>query len=238
MQREQMIYNLTNGGSPWDVIVIGGGASGLGAALDAITRGYNTLLVEQHDFSKGTSSRSTKLVHGGVRYLQKGDVSLVLEALNERGLLMKNASHLVKNQRFIIPNYNWWEGSFYTVGMKVYDMMSGKLGLGHSEHLSKNEVLSKIPNINEEELKGGVIYHDGQFDDARLAINLAQSIVDHGGTVINYMKCTGLIKNDGMVKGILTKDEETGKLYEVRGKVVVNATGIWVDEILQMETPG
>lgn len=176
--------------STWDMIVIGGGATGLGAALDATTRGFKTLLLEQSDFAKGTSSRSTKLVHGGVRYLAQGDISLVLEALHERGLLKQNAPHLVKNQSFIIPNYSWWTGPFFTMGMKVYDMMAGSLGLGPSEHISKEETLEAIPNLSENELTGGVIYYDGQFDDARLAINLAQTIIENDGVVLNYFKVT------------------------------------------------
>jgi glycerol-3-phosphate dehydrogenase len=238
MTRESMIQLLESHKGKWDVVVIGGGASGLGAALDAATRGYKTLLVEQYDFSKGTSSRSTKLVHGGVRYLQQGDVSLVLEALHERGLLLHNAPHLVRNQSFIIPNYDWWEGPFYSVGMKVYDMMAGKLGLGPSLHLSKEEVLKAIPTLKTNGLCGGVVYHDGQFDDSRLAINLTQSFVENCGVAINYMKCVGLLKSsDGMVSGIRAKDMETGKEFEIQSKVVINATGVWADDILKMEDP-
>ncbi|MDX2442898.1 MAG: glycerol-3-phosphate dehydrogenase/oxidase [Bacteroidales bacterium] len=220
----------------WDVIVIGGGASGLGAGVEACTRGYKTVLFEQHDFSKGTSSRSTKLVHGGVRYLAQGDISLVLEALKERGLLRQNAPHLVKNQAFVIPNYEWWSGPFYTVGLKVYDLMSGKLGLGPSEHISTEEVLETIPNLKKKGLKGGIIYYDGQFDDSRLAINLAQTMNDNGGTPINYMKVIDLVKNeDGLIKGVMVRDEETGKEFEVFGKVVVNATGVFADSISRMD---
>ncbi|MGB6038168.1 MAG: FAD-dependent oxidoreductase, partial [Cryomorphaceae bacterium] len=175
MKREKMIERLKkHQGRVWDVLVIGGGASGLGAALEAASRGYETLLLEQADFAKGTSSRSTKLIHGGVRYLAQGDIALVYEALNERGLLRQNAPHLVSNQTFIIPNYDWWEGPFYTVGLKVYDMMAGKLGLGPSVSISKEATMKAIPNIKEKGLRGGVIYQDGQFDDSRLAVNLAQ----------------------------------------------------------------
>jgi len=222
----------------WDVIVIGGGATGLGTALDSATRGYKTLLLEQSDFSKGTSSRSTKLVHGGVRYLAQGDVSLVLEALNERGLLRRNAPHLVRDQAFIIPNYKWWTGPFYTVGMKVYDMMAGKLGLGPSEHISKEQVLEAIPNLSEEDLMGGVIYYDGQFDDSRLAINLAQTIVENEGTVANYFKVINLLKtSDDIISGVIAKDMESGTEHSIRGRVVINATGVFVDEILRMNDP-
>ncbi|MBX2845985.1 MAG: glycerol-3-phosphate dehydrogenase/oxidase [Saprospiraceae bacterium] len=222
----------------WDVIIIGGGATGLGCAVDAASRGYSTLLLEQHDFSKGTSSRSTKLVHGGVRYLKQGDVSLVLEALKERGLLLQNAPHLVRNQSFVIPTYDWWGGPFYTVGLKVYDMMAGKFGLGPSKNLNKQETLSAIPNVEQEGLNGGVKYHDGQFDDARLAINLAQTAEQHGASVINYMKVRNLVKDeDGLVKGVVAEDRETEVSHTIQGNVVINATGVFVDKVLKMDNP-
>ncbi len=237
MKRNEMIDVLNSPqGKNWDIVIIGGGASGLGAALDSVTRGYKTLLIEQSDFAKGTSSRSTKLVHGGVRYLAQGDISLVLEALQERGLLRQNAPHLVRNQSFVIPNYSWWSGPFYTLGMKVYDMMAGKLGLGPSEHISKEETLEAIPNISEKELIGGVIYYDGQFDDARLAINLAQTFVENSGVAINYMKATDLVKNsEGMICGLKMLDIEENIEYQLNAKVVVNATGVFVDSILQLD---
>ncbi len=221
----------------WDVIVIGGGASGLGAAVDATTRGYSTLLLEQADFAKGTSSRSTKLVHGGVRYLAQGDVSLVLEALHERGLLRQNAPHLVKNLAFVIPNYEWWSGPFYAVGMKVYDMMAGKLGLGPSEMISKEETIEAIPNIRTDGLRGGVIYYDGQFDDSRLAINLAQTFSKNSGTLVNYFKVTGLLKKDELISGVAAIDLESGQEYEIQARSVVNATGVFADEIRYMDDP-
>ncbi len=239
MKREAGIKQLENPAQDWDIIVIGGGASGLGAALDAAARGYKTLLLEKYDFAKGTSSRSTKLVHGGVRYLAQGDVSLVMEALKERGLLMQNAPHLVKNTKFIIPTYRWWSKPFYTVGLKVYDAMAGKLGLGPSINISKEETLKAIPNIQDDELEGGVIYHDGQFDDSRLAVNLAQTLVENGGTALNYCAVTGLIKNkSGNITGVNCLDSETGKTYQAKAKVVVNATGVFTDEILAMDEPG
>jgi glycerol-3-phosphate dehydrogenase len=239
MNRTQMMNKLHEMQErTWDVVVIGGGATGLGTALDSCTRGYKTLLLEQSDFSKGTSSRSTKLVHGGVRYLAQGDISLVLEALHERGLLKQNAPHLVKNQSFIIPNYTWWTGPFFTVGMKVYDMMAGSLGLGPSEHISKEETLKAIPNLSEKDLNGGVIYYDGQFDDARLAINLAQSIVENDGVALNYFKVTDLLKDkEGMVCGVKAINEEENREYEIKAKVVINATGVFVDNILHMDNP-
>jgi len=220
----------------WDIVVIGGGATGLGAGVDAASRGFETLVLEKYDFSKGTSSRSTKLVHGGVRYLAAGDIALVLEALNERGLLLQNAPHLVQNLKFIIPNYEWWDGPFYTVGLKVYDMMAGKLGLGPSIHISKEETMKSIPNLVEKDLKGGVIYHDGQFDDSRLAIHLAQTITDNGGHVLNNCGVTGLLKNsDGMISGVTCIDSENNRSYDIKAKVVVNATGIFVDSINRMD---
>ena len=235
MDREVMINTVAQYENVWDVIVIGGGATGLGAALEAASRGYTTLLLEQADFAKGTSSRSTKLAHGGVRYLQQGDVSLVIEALHERGLMMKNAPHLVKNQAFIIPTYDWWGGPFYTVGMKVYDVLAGKLGLGPSKSLSKEETLERIPTVETEGLRGGVIYYDGQFDDARLAINLAQTCAEAGGTLINYMPVTRLLKTADMVSGVVAEDLETGKTHEINGRAVVNATGVFVDGIIHMD---
>lgn len=221
----------------WDLVIIGGGATGLGAAVDATTRGYSTLLLEQADFAKGTSSRSTKLVHGGVRYLAQGDVSLVLEALHERGLLRQNAPHLVKNLAFVIPNYEWWRGPFYAVGMKVYDMMAGKLGLGPSEMISKEETVEAIPNIKTEGLRGGVIYYDGQFDDSRLAINLAQTFSKNNGILSNYFKVTGLIKKDSLIHGVEAVDLESGVAYSIKARAVVNATGVFADKIRGMDDP-
>ncbi len=222
----------------WDVLVIGGGATGLGTAVDAATRGFKTLLVEQADFAKGTSSRSTKLVHGGVRYLAQGDVSLVFEALHERGLLMQNAPHLVRNQAFIIPAYEWWEGPFYNIGMKVYDLMAGKLGFGLSQKISKEETMQAIPNLNQDGLLGGVIYYDGQFDDARLAVNLAQTAADNGATVLNYAKVIGLHKDErGIVDGATLRDMETGQTVTVAARVVINATGVFSDQVKRLDDP-
>lgn len=222
---------------PWDILVIGGGATGMGTAIDAASRGFKTLLLEQHDFGKGTSSRSTKLVHGGVRYLQQGDVSLVFEALKERGLMLRNAPHLVRNQSFVIPVYDWWEGPFYTVGLKVYDMMAGKLGLGPSRHISREETIELIPTIEKQGLKGGIIYHDGQFDDARMLISLAQTCEEHGGFLANYIKVTDLVKEKGLVSGVLAEDQETGEEFRITAKAVVNATGVFADDILKMDNP-
>lgn len=237
MDRAQSLQQLQDNSSPWEVIVIGGGATGLSAAVEAAARGYRTLLLEQHDFAKGTSSRSTKLVHGGVRYLQQGNVSLVLEALRERGLLMRNAPHLVHNQAFVVPSYIWWEGPFYGVGMKVYDLLAGRLGLGRSEMLSREETLRRIPTLEPDGLRGGVIYYDGQFDDARLAVNLAQTLADLGGTPLNYVKVTGLLKNAGLISGVRVRDVEKARDYEISGRVVINATGVFADQVLRMDDP-
>jgi len=222
----------------WDICIIGGGATGLGIAVDAASRGFKTLLVEKFDFAKGTSSRSTKLVHGGVRYLQQGNIKLVMEALKERGMLIKNAPHLVKNQAFIVPNYKWWEGPFYGIGLKVYDWMAGSLGFGPSQFLSREETLNLAPTLDPDGLRGGVLYHDGQFDDARLAIHLAMTAVDQGATVINYMSVEGLMKANDKVCGVILKDRlnsMSSLTYEVKAKAVINATGVLTDSILKMD---
>lgn len=237
--RPALLRSLTNPEKVWDIIIVGGGATGLGAALDAASRGYQTLLLEQADFAKGTSSRSTKLVHGGVRYLAQGNIGLVREALYERGLLLKNAPHLVKNVSFIIPNYHWWEGIFYTVGLGIYDLLAGKLSFGRTKHISKKEILEKLPGINPEGLYGGVVYHDGQFDDSRLAVNLAQTCLEQGAAVLNYFKVTGLTKsNQGKIAGVVATDQETNTAYQLKAKAVINATGVFVDDLLQMDKPG
>ncbi len=238
MNRDEMIQSVEQEQGYWDIIIIGGGATGLGAAVDAASRGYKkTLLLEQHDFAKGTSSRSTKLVHGGVRYLRQGNISLVLEALHERGLMMQNAPHLVSNQTFLVPNYEWWDGPFYGTGMKVYDLLAGKLGLGPSSRISREDTLERIPNLKPEGLRGGVIYHDGQFDDSRLAVNLAQTAAEHGATLLNYMKVTSLLKSGDMISGVSALDMESGKEYTLFGRAVINATGVFTDSVLRMDNP-
>lgn len=235
MDRIKHLEKLKEDPEVWDFIIIGGGATGLGTAVEAASRGYKTLLLEQHDFAKGTSSRSTKLVHGGVRYLRQGNIALVLEALRERGLLRQNAPHLVKNQSFIVPNYDWWEGPFYGIGLKIYDKLAGDLGLGPSKHLSKEETLEYIPTLEPDDLNGGIIYHDAQFDDSRLAVNLMQTIFDHNGVALNYMKVTGLLKSNGLVSGVQVEDQEGDHSFEIQGRVVVNATGIFTDQIRKMD---
>ncbi|HEX6983441.1 MAG TPA: glycerol-3-phosphate dehydrogenase/oxidase [Balneolaceae bacterium] len=235
MNRDHLITQLKKNPEIWDFVIIGGGATGLGTAVDAASRGYRTLLLEQYDFAKGTSSRSTKLVHGGVRYLRQGNVSLVLEALHERGLLMKNAPHLVKNQSFVVPNYDWWEGPFYGIGLKIYDKLAGDLGIGPSKHLSKEETLKYIPTLESHDLNGGVIYHDAQFDDSRLAINLLQTVFEHGGIGINYMKVTGLLKSKGKISGVKAVDQEGNEEFEIRARAIINATGVFADSIRKMD---
>ncbi len=237
MNRDEMASRVKNERGPWDVLIIGGGATGLGTAVDASSRGYRTLLVEQHDFAKGTSSRSTKLVHGGVRYLQQGNVSLVLEALHERGILRENAPHLVHDLPFVVPNYDWWEGPFYGIGLRIYDLLAGKHGFGPSRNLSKEETIERIPTIETEGLRGGVMYYDGQFDDARLAINLAQTAAEQGATLLNYAKVTALTKEGDTVSGAVVHDEETDDEYTLRAKVVVNATGVFTDSVRHMDDP-
>ncbi len=235
MNRDRSLNNVHSAAQPFDIVIIGGGASGLGAAVDAAARGHRVALFEQADFAKGTSSRSTKLVHGGVRYLQQGNVSLVLEALRERGRLANNAPHLVHSQAFVIPNYTWWEGPFYSIGMKVYDQLAGKLGLDPSQHLSRDETIAAIPTIEQDHLSGGVIYYDGQFDDARLAINLAQTAEEQGAAVLNYCRCDGLIKDGDKVCGVQIHDLESDTHFSVRANAVINATGVFVDELRRID---
>jgi glycerol-3-phosphate dehydrogenase len=239
MKRDIMLTRARDASDPWDFLVIGGGATGVGVACDAASRGYSVLLLEQSDFGKGTSSRSTKLVHGGVRYLQQGNIPLVMEALKERGRLRRNAPHLVKDLAFVVPNYVWWEAPFYGIGMKVYDALAGKYGFGHSRNLSREETIERLPTIEREGLRGGVMYHDGQFDDARLLIDLAQTAVGQGAALLNYMRVKKLVKDDeGFVAGVEAEDAETGELLRARGKLVVNATGAFSDGIRKMDDPG
>ncbi|MDB5206860.1 MAG: FAD-dependent oxidoreductase [Flavisolibacter sp.] len=236
VDRNAELKKVTDSSATWDILVIGGGATGLGIALDAVARGYKTVLVEGADFAKGTSSRSTKLVHGGVRYLAQGDIRLVREASIERGLLCRNAPHLVKNQTFIIPLYTYWDRAKYTIGLKLYDWISGKMTLGSSVFISRKKTMTALPGVNSKGLLGGVLYHDGQFDDSRLAINLVQSIIDHGGCAVNYTKVCGLLKNgEGQIEGAIITDIESGVRYNVKAKAVINATGVFVDDILQMD---
>jgi len=219
----------------WDVVVIGGGATGLGVAIEAASRGYQTLLLEQADLAQATSSRSTKLVHGGVRYLKQGNISLVLEALKERGLLLQNAPHLVHNRAFVVPNYDWWEGPFYGVGLKLYDILAGKQGFGRSKLLSRKKTQEMLPTLESDGLVGGVVYYDGQFDDSRMAINMAQTAIEQGATVLNYCRVEGLLKTNDVVSGVLARDAETNQEYSISARTVINATGVFTDTVRRMD---
>ena len=220
------------------MVIIGGGATGVGIAVDAASRGYDVLLLEQHDFGKGTSSRSTKLVHGGVRYLEQGNIALVMEALKERGLLRQNAPHLVSNLAFVVPNYDWWEAPFYGLGLKIYNVLAGKYGFGTSEILTREETLSRLPTIKTDGLRGGVVYYDGQFDDARLLINLVETAADQGATMVNYVRVVAMTKGaDGFVDGIVAADQETGRQWTIPARVIVNATGAFSDSVRRLAEP-
>ncbi len=238
MNRQEMINRVADRTTPWDIVVIGGGATGVGVAIDAAVRGLDVLLLEAKDFGKGTSSRSTKLIHGGVRYLEQGNISLVMEALKERGLLRQNAPHLVHDLAFIVPNYSWWEAPFYGIGMKVYDLLAGKYGFGRSRILSSEETITRLPNLQTEGLRGGVVYYDGQFDDTRLLIHMAATAADHGGTLLNYAPVVEITKDaDGFADGVVLRDEETGQTHKAAAKIVINATGMFADSVRQMTEP-
>ena len=219
----------------FDLAVIGGGATGLGVALEASQRGYKVVLLESHDFAKGTSSRSTKLVHGGVRYLAQGNISLVREALHERSVLLHDAPHLAQPIPFVMPSYRWWETAFYGIGLKLYDLLAGADGLGPTEFLSARSVLARMPGLKSKGLAGGVQYWDGQFDDARFAINLARTATQAGALVVNYCGVTKLLHAEGRVSGLVAQDHETGQTFQVQADCVVNATGVWVDQLRQLD---
>ena len=232
--RAEILGELGRQAEPWDVLVIGGGATGLGAAVEAAARGYRTLLVERADFAKETSSRSTKLVHGGVRYLEQMNLTLVLDALRERGHMVRNAPHLVHDLSFVVPAYSYFSLPYYGLGLKVYEQLSGKLSLGHSELLSRNTTLEMLPGVKEDHLRGGILYHDGQFDDARYAIALLRTLQDLGGTAINYVEATGLIERGGRIAGIQVQDREDGTVFDLQAKAVINACGVHAEETLAL----
>jgi glycerol-3-phosphate dehydrogenase len=238
MNRDEMLERVAKREKPWDMVVIGGGATGVGVAVDAAARGFDVLLLEAEDFGKGTSSRSTKLIHGGVRYLEQGNISLVMEALKERGLLRQNAPHLVHDLAFIVPNYSWWEAPFYGIGMKVYDLLAGRYGFGKSRILSSEETLEKLPNLQTEGLRGGVLYYDGQFDDTRLLIHMAATAADHGATLLNYAPVLEVVKDaEGFACGVVFRDSESGKEMRAAASVVINATGMFADRVRRMTEP-
>jgi glycerol-3-phosphate dehydrogenase len=230
MNRTDMWRRIDAHSKAWDMIVVGGGATGVGVAIDAAARGYEVLLLEQSDFGKGTSSRSTKLAHGGVRYLEQGNIGLVMEALKERGLLLQNAPHIVHDRAFVVPNYDWWEAPFYGLGLKLYELLAGKYGFGTSRILSREETLEHLPTLKTEGLRGGAIYYDGQFDDARLLIHMVATAFEQGATLLNYVEVTGLTKDaQGFVDGVTARDVETGNEFRAVAKVVINATGAFSD---------
>ncbi|MFZ0726536.1 MAG: glycerol-3-phosphate dehydrogenase/oxidase [Desulfobacterales bacterium] len=238
MYREEMSSRIAERSDPWDILIIGGGATGVGIAVDAASRGCDVLLLEQSDFGKGTSSRSTKLIHGGVRYLQQGNISLVMEALRERGILRHNAPHLVHDLAFIVPNYDWWEAPFYGIGLKVYDLLAGRYGFGPSKVLSKDETLGRIPTLKREGLRGGIIYYDGQFDDARLLINLVRTASHQGAALLNYAQVTKMTRSaDGYLNGVIFEDREKDTEQDVRARVIINATGPFTDAVRRLDDP-
>ncbi len=233
MNRKEQIDKLSNE-KKFDIIIIGSGATGLGCAVDAASRGYKTLLLEKYDFAKGTSSRTTKLVHGGVRYLAQGNIRLVREALLERGRLLQNAPHVCHTLSFVVPCYKWWQKWYYGIGLWVYEFLSGKLSLGKTKLLSKKEVLQHLPDLSVNNLTGGVLYFDGQFDDSRLAVNLAKTAIEQGAVVVNYCGVTGFIKEANIITGVKAKDEISGNEFEIKAKAVINATGVFADALLQL----
>lgn len=234
MNRNTMLAALAQQ-QQFDIVVIGGGATGLGAAVDAAARGCSTLLVEQFDFGKGTSSRSTKLVHGGVRYLAQGNIKLVKEALRERGYLLKNAPSLTSTQPFVVPVFSWWEKIYYTMGLMFYDLMSGKLSLGKTKYLNKKQTIQHLPSINPRKLKGGILYYDGQFNDSALCTALAVTAAAKGAVLLNYTKATGLVKEKGIIAGVELHDQLNDVQYTVRAKAVINATGVFTDAVIDMD---
>ncbi|MGJ8548019.1 glycerol-3-phosphate dehydrogenase/oxidase [Winogradskyella wichelsiae] len=238
MDRKKMINKLRSDSTTYDFVIIGGGATGIGIALEASARGYSVALLEKSDFTKSTSSKATKLLHGGVRYLAQGDIGLVREAVIERGLMLKNAPHITKTQSFIIPTHGLWDEILYTVGLTFYDLLAGKLSLGRSKRISKEKTLKRISLINPDKISAGVVYYDGQFDDSRMAINVLQSSVDMGALAVNYCAVEGLTKDvNGKVTGVKALDEVDGTTFEIKGKQVVNATGVFADDILRMDHP-
>jgi glycerol-3-phosphate dehydrogenase len=238
MNRDIAINTIKNTDNKFDFIVVGGGATGIGIALEASTRGYKVLLLEKSDFTKSTSSKSTKLVHGGVRYLAQGDLALVREACVERGLLLRNAPHLVRNQSFVIPTFGWFDELMYTVGLTFYDLLAGRYSLGRSLRISKKKTFERLPTIKTKGVTAGILYHDGQFDDSRLAINALQTAVEHGAIAINYMPVKSLLKDEkGIINGVAADDLESNHTYYIYGKVVINATGVFADDLMQMDNP-
>lgn len=219
----------------FDICIIGGGATGLGIAVDAASRGLKTILLEKFDFAKGTSSRSTKLIHGGVRYLEQGNLKLVIDALRERGLLMKNAPHLVRKQAFIIPAFHWWQKLYYGLGLKIYDWLSASLGIGDTRILNKEEVEVLLPMLKNQDICGGILYYDGQFDDTRMAIHLAMTAAENGACMLNYFPVLSMMKEDGKISGVSAMDTLSNTYYNIKAKVIINAGGVFSDVISQLD---
>src|ERR1700730_7422698 len=238
MNRSDMLRRVQQHPGRWDIVVVGGGATGIGIAIAGASCGYDVLLLEQSDFGKGASSRSTKLVHGGVRYLEQGNISLVMEALKERGLLLRNAPHLVRDLAFVVPNYEWWEAPFYGLGLKLYQLLAGKYGFGKSRLLSREETLVQLPTLKTDGLRGGAVYYDGQFDDSRLLIHMVITAFEQGATLLNYLEVTGLTKDaQGFVDGVVACNVETGEESRASARVVINATGAFSDILRRQADP-
>jgi len=238
MNRPALLSRARDRTEPWDLVVIGGGATGAGVAVDAASRGYAVLLLERGDFGGGTSSRSTKLVHGGVRYLRQGHIQLVLDALKERGRLRRNAPHLVRDLAFVLPCYRWWERAYYGAGLTAYDLLAGRRRFGRSKVVTPGEVRRRLPGVRTDGLRGGVVYHDGQFDDARLNVHLIRTAVDHGAAVLNYAPVVGLVHGPGgAVTGVTVRDLEGGSEWTAAARVVVNAAGPFCDDIRRLADP-
>lgn len=242
MNREQSWNRLKN--TPVvDLAVVGGGATGLGVALDAVLRGFSVVLLESHDFGGGTSSRSTKLLHGGVRYLAQGNIALVREALAERAAVLRLAPHLAQPLSFVMPSYRWWQTPFYGVGLKLYDLLAGRAGLGHTQWLTLNETLAALPGVCREHLRGGVQYWDGQFDDARLTLALARTFENASGVALNHaevkdLRHLGENSPDGATFSLTAVDRLRTQSTPVRARAVINATGVWVDQVRQQAFAG
>lgn len=243
MIREQHLKQLKVG-NVFDLIVIGGGATGCGVALDAASRGLKVALVEKNDFAEGTSSRSTKLVHGGVRYLEMAvkkldlvQYNLVRDGLRERYVLLKNAPHLSNRLSLVTPLYRWIDVPYVFSGLKLYDILAGKRNIGHSRLLSRKEVLRRFPTVKAEGLKAGVLYYDGQFHDVRMALSLALTAEKHGAAIVNHVAVTGLCKENGKISGAVLTDSLTGESWQLGAKGVINAAGPFADQIRLLDNP-
>ena len=215
----------------WDAVVIGGGATGLGIALDAAARGLRVALIEQRDFASGTSSRSSKLIHGGVRYLAQGNIALVREALAERAVLARIAPGLVSPLEFVVPCYRLGERAALRAGLGLYDRLAGSASLGATRWLDRHETAQRLPGVRQRGLRGGVSYWDAQFDDAGMAIALMQTACALGAVAVNYIRCERMISHGGRIASVVARDAETGERFELTAGCVFNAAGPWVDAV-------